>query len=143
MKKKTLRKIFLSIIVFFIFILSLFLYIAQPDYGGSKQCYRLTGICAEYYKGAFVPEFSVPSFLPSSTRFKFNLERSDFSVLKHDLETQYGCVWTKDPGETYYPGMEIRKDGDIMTLFERGDNAVVWLNYNPQEEYLYIGWFSH
>ena len=94
-----------------------------------------------HYQGTFVPEFSVPSFY---SRFKFNLKKSDFLVLKQDIESRYRCIWRKSPGETFFPGMEIQKDGDIITSFERGNNnTIIWLCYNPEEEYLYIGWFPH
>lgn len=144
MKKKPIKNLLLYIILFLILILSLFIYIGQPDHGGSKKCYRLTGIYVDHYNGIFVPEFSVSYFYPIIARFKFNLKKSDFSVLKQDLESQYECIWKKNPGETFFPGMEVRKDGDIITSFERGENnAIVWLCYNPEEEYLYIGWFPH
>lgn len=143
MKKKSIKKIFLYSLLFFILILSFFLYIGQPDHGGSKECYRLTGIYVDHYKGTFVPEFFVPSFYPTA-RFKFKLEKSDFFVLKNDIESRYRCVWGKSPGGIFFPGMEIQKDGDIITSFERdNNNTIVWLCYNPEEEYLYIGWFSH
>lgn len=68
-EEKHIRKIFLYILLFFILILSLFMYIGQPDHGGSKECYRLAGIYMNHYQGTFVPEFSVSSFY---SRFKFN-----------------------------------------------------------------------
>ena len=117
------------------------MYTGQPDHGGSKECYRLTGIYMDHYQGTFVPEFSVPHFY---SRFKFNLKKTDLFVLKKDIESRYRCVWGNSPGEIFFPGMEIQKDGDLITSFERGENnAIVWLCYNPEEKYLYIGWFPH
>ena len=52
------------------------MYTGQPDHGGSKECYRLTGIYMDHYQGTFVPEFSVPHFY---SRFKFNLKKPIFS----------------------------------------------------------------
>lgn len=144
MKKKYINRIFLYSFLFFTIVFSLFLYIGQPDYGGSKTCYRLTGIYVDHYKGSFVPEFSFPTILPIFARFKFHLKKTDFSDLKHDLENQYGCIWDKNRGYTFFPGMEVQKDNDIITFFERGNNnSIIWLCYNPKEEYLYIGWFPH
>lgn len=117
----------------------------QPDHGGSKVCYALTGISPEKYGAFFHPNITFPTL--SYSRFCYKLTPLKFDEMKKEITLKYKCNWSKGTEWRYasFPGMDqIDDDTGYFTYYKVSDvDRYVWLHYNREKEELCLGVYNY